>query len=716
MIDWKDKIRNNDAEIDLSDHTLYVPNWNSNNYVDVYGYKVLLPVPPPDNECINYGLDENNQIYRRSYLPPDLEHWDLNKKEIYIEQQFHHRKHGLWYLIKGKKIYISGTFHFFLCWWHLETGDKPFFRMSDLDFFHLWMHVVRSPKIYGLVIFKCRRVGDTEKSICIVYEYASRVRNTLNAMQDCRKEDDIEKTYARLIYAHQRMVWFMKPINKGTSDPKEKLEFKYPEEKQTLNKIQKKNLGREEEVIQFEYPALNSIVDYYVSTPEATDGKRHGRYYCDEFGKPKKLNPIEGWRYTKKTLVDEIKEEISGKAIYTSTVEEETGVKAKDSSKFMQIAEDMYDMCDPNNLNESGETTSGMIRVVRGALERGKPDRWGFTDKDRLKKKIESDKKHLIEQRKWKQLAEYTRQNCVDIQDVFMSMSGESNFNVENLTQRDFRLKYEIRPTKAVRGNFHWVDNKKFGDVYFQPNESGRWLVSGHPKDWGLRANAKSTFSLNPKPKNIHAFCMGIDPVSQKDTVETEEKRSKAGLVVKRKYDPAFDGNEKFDDEGNPLFGGEHFSTNRYVCTYIYRWEEPTKNYEDWLMTMIYYGTDFLIEKNHSAGFLTYLELTKFIGYYMDNTNGVKNYKGVAESLGQTASEKTIESYFSLLTTISNLWHNTIDHIDLIDQLKSGNYENRGKKDLMVASGFCEIAAQREISAPKDRALENTNHFTEIYV
>lgn len=716
MIDWISKIHANDSEIDLRELPQYTAVFSGGKKIKVYGYLVELPKEPIDEDCVNYGLDEYNQIFRRTYIPADLKYWKQEDQETFIKEEYHRRKNGLWYFIKGKKVFIPPVFYFFLNYWLLQTGKKALFRMSDLDFFLIWMYVVRHPKIYGLVIFKCRRIGDTEKSLCVVYEYGSRVRNTINAMQDCRKEDEIEKSYERLIYAHKNMIWYMKPINKGTSDPKEKLELKYPEEKQTVNKIQKKGLGRDEEIIEFEFSELNSVIDYYVSTPEATDGKRHGRYYCDEFGKPKKLNPIEGWRYTKKTLIDEITEEIIGKSLYTSTIEEETGVKAKDSSKFIQIAEDMWEDADPDNLNESGETTSGMIRIVRGALERGKPDRWGDTDKARLKRKIESDKKHLIEQRKWKQLAEYTRQNCIDIQDVFMSMAGDSNFNVENLTQRDFRLKYEIKPVKAVRGNFHWVDNKKFGDVYFQPNPNGRWLVSGHPKDWGLRANARSQFSNNPKPRNIHAFCMGIDPVSQKDTVETEERRSKSALVVKRKYDSEIDGKDMFDEDGNPLDGGENFKTNRYVCTYLYRWQEPTKNYEDWLMTMIYYGTDFLIEKNHSAGFLTYLELLKYMGYYMDNTGAVKNYKGQVESLGQTATDKTIDSYFGFLSTVTNLWHNTIDHTDLIDQLKSGNYENRGKKDLLVAAGYCEIAAQRDLSAPKDRASEPTQHFQEIYV
>lgn len=700
--------------VDISNLPLYTRTWETKNYTTVYGYKMLLPDEPADEYCVNNGLKPYDQVYRRTLIPKDLLYWKKEAMEEFISREWHRRREGIWYLINGKKYYIPGVYYFFLVYWTLQTGKKPLFRMSDLDFYLIWMHVVMSPLIYGLVVFKCRRIGDTEKAICIVYEYASRVRNTINGMQDCRKEDEIEKTYARLVYGHQKMIWFMKPINKGSSDPKANLEFKHPETKETVNKLIKKNTGKTENEVEFEFEALNSEINYYVSTPEATDGKRHGRYYCDEFGKPKKLNPIEGWRYTKKTLTDDIYEVLSGKSLYTSTIEEEVGIKAKDTSKFLDIAEEMWDMCDPELLNESGETTSGMIRIVRGALERGRPDRFGFADKKRLLEKIESDKRHLIENKQWKKLVEYSRQNCVDIDDIFTSMSGDSNFNVENLVERENRIKFEKGVNKAVRGNFQWVDGKKFGDVYWEPNPNGRFLVSGHPKDWGLKANAKTESSRLPRPKNIHAFCCGIDPVSQKDVLEKDP--SKAGLCIKRKLDMNIDGLDKFDDKGNPLLGGEGFSTNRYVCTMLYRWKEPTRNYEDWLMALIYYGSDFLIEKNHSAGFMTYLELSGFNLYYMDNSKTVKNYKGETEDWGISASEKTIELYFSLLSTITNLWWNTIDHIDLTGQLKSMNYENRGRKDLGVAAGFCEIAAQRELPGPKDRTVEKSVHFDEIIV
>src|SRR5690606_15335195 len=156
-------------------------------------------------------------------------------------------------------------------------------------------------------------------------------------------------------------------------------------------------------------------------------------------------------------------------------------------------------------------------------------------------------------------------------------------------------------------------------------------------------------YSKFPKPYNIHAFGCGIDPVSQRDVLDIDEM-SKSALVIKRKFDPTYDG-DKFNEDGTPVNFGEEFLTNRYACAYLYRHEDPNDNYDDWLKAIIYFGTDFLIEKNKGEGFYQYLEARGFTGFYMDMTGKIKNYRGQSESYGLSASDKTIEYYFSLLRT-----------------------------------------------------------------
>lgn len=699
---------------DLSKAKEYTRTWNQGLKKNIYDYDVEMPDMPPEEDIINFGLPIEEQVFRKTQIPKDLRAWPKEKKEEFIRVEHHRRKHGLWFFIKGEPVYIPGTMYFFMNYWVLETGKPPVFRMSDLDFFLIWMHVVRTPTIFGLIVFKCRRIGDTEKGLCIIYEYASRVKNTLNAMQDGRTIDDIFKTYQRLTFAHEKMIWFMKPINRGTTNPKAALEFKIPERKTSAKSYVTQNGDLFLDDSEFEFDAIGSTITYYPSKPESGDGKRHGRYYFDEFGKKKMLSALDAWKFVKKSMVDDIYKVLAGKALFTSTIEE-----MKDGES-LKISKKLWKNSDPAVLNRAGQTSTGLIRIVRGTLEKGDLDRWGYVDKEARRLEIEEERRYLIETKDWSGLITHQRQECIDISDVFTNVSEGSNFNIENLTQRQHRLDFEINPKKWSTGNFEWMDGKKpvLGNpngvnkqckVIWVPSSNGRFYVSGHPKDWNMRDNAMQPQVEVPSPYNIHAFCAGIDPVSQKDVLDKDEM-SLSGLVIKRKYDPRID-QGKFDEKGKPIDGGENFTTNRYVCAYLYRHLEPTDNYDDWLKALVYFGSDFLIEKNHGAGFQQYLEARGFDLYYMDNATGIRNHKGQQEQWGISANDKTIEYYFSLLTTISNEWHNTIDIPVICDQLKSMTVENRGKRDLGVAAGYCEMAAQKEIESPESDDDKENNEY-----
>jgi hypothetical protein len=685
---------------DLSNVPVYSMSWDKPVYRDVYGYQVQMPDMPPKKEIVNYGLPLNEQVFRRTLIPEDLKMWPEDEMDAFIAREHHRRYHGMWYYIKGEPLYIPGTMYFFMNYWVMETGKQPIYRFTDLKFFWIWMHVVRSPKIYGLAVFKCRRIGDTEKSLCMIYEYASRVRNTLNAMQDARTELDVEKAYRRLINAHNHMIWYMKPINRGSTNPKKSLEFTYPEKKSTINS----NISKQDGLLMgvdddFEYPAIGSEVLYYPSKPESGDGKRHGRYYCDEFGKKKMLDALAAWGFVKKSLRDEIYNEMAGKGLFTSTIEE-----MKDGES-LKISKKLWNDSDPNNLNDRGETITGLIRIVRGALERGSPDRWGYCDEEGILKSIKQEQEFLVKQKKWTDLIQHKRQNCIDISDIFSNISDGSAFNIETLTMRQHRLEYEIKPNPWIRGNFEFKNNivpvlgnpnnvNKKCRVEFIPCDDGRFYVSGYPDKWGLKDNAMDSYSFLPKPRNIHAFAMGIDPVSQKDVLD-ESEMSLSAFTIKRLFDPVFDGS-KFDERGNPIDFGENFATNRYCCIYLYRHMNPEDNYMDWLKAMIFYGTDFLIEKNKGDAFLLWMESYGFDGYYQDLGNTVRNYSGKTEKHGLSASEKTINTYFNLLRTISDKWYNTIDFPLLCDDMRSTSMGNQTKHDLTVSAGYCEIAAQNK--------------------
>lgn len=673
----------------------YTRTWEQGLTTNVYGYDVSIPDMPPPEQIVNYGKPISEQIFRKTLIPRDLKYRSDDEQEAFIDREHHRRKEGMWFYIKGQPIYISGLFYYFLNYWPVATGKPTEFRMGDWKFFTIWMHVVLSPLVYGLIVFKCRRIGDTEKALCVVYEYATRVRNTINQLYDCRVEDDMKKTWSRLKIAHQRMHWIMRPVTKN-DDPSQSFEFRTPK-----RKINSENSYIDENgnlvMSEFKYRELDSEISYYTNTGGA-DGSRVGRAYIDEFGKYKQINPNELWGLMKKALYDDAEARIIGKALFTSTIEE------LKNGETLETAKDFWDKSDPNNLDDSGYTLSGLIRVVRGALDRAKPDRWGFVDEEEVRERIKKRHDFLVKNKQWKLLIQEKRQDCVDIEDVFSNISEGSPFHLENINSRRNELNYGDIKT-YTRGNLEWVDgikplpgdpdkNNKRCKVYFKPDDNGRWYISAHPSDFNLRANSKEPMSLVPAPGNTSFFSTGIDPVAYKENLEDKKKQSLAGLAVKRNLDPTVDHlSEMFDSGGRPLDLGRNFKTNRYCCVYLYRHDSPNENYEDWLKTLIYYGSDFLIEKNHSAGFSTYLEMMGYSEYYYDGGSGISNYKGKQEVHGLTATDKTIEAYFGALSDLTTNWINTIDIPIILDQLSTMEYSTRTKHDLGVAVGYCELLA-----------------------
>lgn len=704
---------------DLSAYN-YTRSWDQELTETIYGYEVPVPDMPPKEQIINYGKPIQEQVFRKTAFPKDFKSYTKVQQETFIEREHHRRKHGLWFYIKGKPVYIPGLFYYFMNYWPLATGQPTKFHMGDWKFFMIWMLVVMDPDIFGLIVFKCRRIGDTEKALCMMYEYSTRVRNTINQMYDCRVEDDMKKTWRRLKIAHKRMVWFMKPLCTN-DDPSNMFEFRTP--KRQINESNS-YIDENGQIVldEYEFRELDSDLSYYTNTGGA-DGARVGRAYIDEFGKFKQINPNSLWALMKKALMDDREGSLIGKALFTSTIEEMKG------GDTLEVAKKLWKDSNPNKLDNEGRTLTGLIRIVRGAVDREPADRWGYVDEEAVVKRIKDRHQFLIDNKQWVTLITERRQDCLTIQDVFSNISKGSPFNLENITTRTNEL--EAEPIQQwVKGNLEWVDGikpvpgnpkniNKRCRVYFEPHDEGRWVVAWHPKDFNKMANGMETYVKMPTPLNTLDFSCGIDPVAYKENIDNKsdedgrdadgvtstKTRSLAGLAVKRNLDLYIDDNkeELFDIEGNPIDGGRNFKTNRYCCVYLFRHDTPSMNYEDWLKTVIYYGTDFLIEKNHSAGFNQYLETMGFLGYYREGGSGISNYKGQQETSGLTATDKTVEAYFGAISELTNLWCNTIDIPLILEQLATMEYDTRGKHDLGVAVGFCELLASAKM---QDIALQ----------
>jgi len=733
MIDWSKRISKDDKYIDMQGLPYYSLHWDKNSkVVHVYEYDVVLPAEPPDEHCVNYGLSEYDQIFRRTFIPKQVlnpngnfgrDSWKQKDIDDFIDAEWNRRRHGIWMFIKGKKTYIPPLLYMKMNYWKSITGIEFIYKFSDWEFFIFWMHCVYDPACDGMADFKCRQLGDTENVILIMWEYGSRVRGTINTIQSCINETHAKKTYFRLVHGHKKMIYYFRPLNQGTEDPKKGLNLSYPAQHQTYASIKEKiktgELVNRSSSEDYEYPEINSQFYFGPSKVSENDGSTVGRGYCDEFGKSDgKLDPVEWIRVMREAAHSRILNKKMGMLLMTSTVEEIT-------PESLIWAMKIWTQADPSKRTIDGKTANGLYRIFRNAIDRGEVDRWGFPLKEKIIEQINSAVKILMEAGDVKGVISFRRKNCLTIEDVFRGANENSQFDIEKLEARYFYVMNEAPKSLYVRGNIKWKDDIKDTVAIWEPNSKGRWIISKHPKDFGLQENAKVAHIISPKPANTKQFSMGVDPIEQKDVLDDEP--SKFGMAVFRNLDEDIDGLKEryyqFNDEargiriGDPVDGGAYFITNRFVCTYLYRHNDPKQCFEDFILTAVYYGTDAVIEKNKSAALQTYLSLRGYDMYITEKPNANANYRGQQERDGITAHTGTIDEYFSLLTTLTCQWWNTIDHPDLLEQLLSMNWGNKGKKDLGVAAGWALKAStiprsRKQTSAPQTEI----HHFTENYV
>jgi hypothetical protein len=721
MTDWKKTIRD-DGKIDLSGIPLYDIKFTTlSKKINVYGYDIILPEAPKDEDCINYKLPINDQIWRRVFIPPDLKRWHTKDRELFIRDEHHRRHNGVWIFIKGEKFYIPGPFYFFLTYWTSMTADNLIYRYTDWEFFIMWLHICYDPKCYGLLDDKCRQAGDTEKAICIIYEYTTRVRGVKAAMQSINEDDIFDNAYTRILHAHGEMVFYMRATNRGTSDPKDGLIFDY--QRETLSKGKMLKNQTEHGIAQitydeYEHQPLNSAILYGATKPHVFGTGTYGRYYNDEHGKWQLADPLYTWNVVKQAMYNKITNNILGKAIFTSTVEELSG------GETLKTAKKFWNQSDPEKRNSNGETLTGLYRIFRGALDCAPPDRWGFPQKELALEKIKSDLAAYMAVGDIKGMIEYKRMNAITIEDVFLTTNEGSQFDVEKLQRRLYYIQNDAPKSLYVKGNLVWKDGVRDSVVVWEPNSKGKWIISKHPSDFGLKQNAIINGIVAPKPANTTRFCTGIDPIDQKSVLESDP--SLGGICVFAKLDEYIDGGEEkyyqFDDpeqgirKGDPVNGGFDFITNRVCCTYVQRPNDPMEFFEDVILTLRYYGSDALIEKNRQHALVTYLSTRNYDLYKMERPTTFKNYRGQQERDGVSATEGNIDAYFTFLTTLSCKWWNTIDHPDLLEQLLSMNYANKGKKDLGVACGWALFAATIPTSRKAFIEQSEIIHYHENYV
>lgn len=714
----------------------YTAEYSDNpQLIEVIGFEQPIPLPkkPAKRHFRNYGKPQKQQKFEREEIPADLKYWPKRDQEAFVSKMWHKRKNGEWWLINGEEVYVTGKAWTFFNFWHTTKGPLPDFRMEAVDFFLVWEFCERDENCFGMLDIKPRRVGDTEKTLFLIWEHCSRIRYQRGGMQNIN-DDFAQKNFKRLVRSHNKMIWFFKPITKGSDSPKQLLEFNYPEQKMTRKKLKMANKkgGGNNELLEskYKFAPIESSIDFEASVQGRYDGEQLGIYHLDEPGKIIAFDIKLQWPVIRRTMSLNNDRLIVGKAIFTTTVEDYQkgkGGKTETVSTIKNV-EYFWKGSNPKDRNANGRTKTGLYRYFRNCVFSDEIDEFGFYDEAKTLEWINNERRFLEEKGDWDLLAQFKRQYPITINDVFSTalddcvlmpilLDNRKRQIEEGLDWRN-RVPEEglIKPREII-GDLIWHEGVFGGDVVFVPNPVGKFKITQRP----LSPNNKIGNRGIVKPGNDDVYTFGVDPydhmVEGKAGEDGSKIHSDGAGVVYRKYDDRVDGGLQRDAEGRILEEEVHkMKTDTFVCTYLNRPQEPYEFYEDMLKCAIYYGVSMFYEKD-KPGVGNFFRNNKmksgqsFSAYIKQRPKEtITTYTKVKGEKGIKASVPVVSMYVDALKwhvsyRIHNYWH-----MDILDDFRRFKVHNRTECDLTVAAGLALLAAGK---ITEDRIKERKKEYTQ---
>lgn len=518
----------------------------------IYGVKVKLPQLPNDEEILNYGLPENEQMWIREELPSYFEKVEYNKagdliltqpQEEYATRELLRCKRGLWIFINGKPYYITRKYYFYLQWWTLEDGSRPEYRDCDRRYFLYLENWENMLWCLGVIRGKKRREGASSQATSnLVYE-AIFYKNS-NCGLVSKSNEDGRATFTEMVaYGYRQLPAFLKPKQLNREDTVTELVFaqKATGVKDGVTATQKDDEGNRSK-INYRAPVLN-----------AYDRGRMSRILLDEFGKLEKDVPASQlFAIISKTLVKGVKR--VGFVEMPSTVNKMT----KGGSEFKLLWEKA-------DLGKKAPTVNRLVRYFSPAFDgyEGFIDKYGFSVMD---SPTEEQAEYLIDKwvrkdedgntiselseedirlgarayiqkrregREGDDLEEEIRMNPCNEVELFMSANADCIFNVVKINNQVEYLK--VNPIYKRKVLFYRdIDQKvKWRDVRSN-EESFCWEFVG---DLNLKGEDNKSYWDGPfkKPSRTDIGVIGLDSYS--NSQGGKKYGSKASAWVYLKYD-----------------------------------------------------------------------------------------------------------------------------------------------------------------------------------
>lgn len=674
------------------------------NDPDLIPIKIPLPEPPKKYYLIDgWELPKAQQKFKRLVQPQQLT--ELMKKHTivssiwaalalekhkykesidFIKRMWYHRLNGYWFMCNGVPTFIDGWHFFYLNNFYLDVGypkyldrDRKFFLFArfcynDTKTFSSVRLNSSQEKIpneyldkmkdlerricFGFNYPKHRREGATYKAECIQMEILTRTMNAMGGIQSMTDEHAKEVFVTKLVAPFRKLQFYFRPYTGGNQiNPKKELLLELTT---SVTKEGSGYLNLSE--------GLNSKISYEVSTEGAYDSYKLHFHHDDEVGKTSKVNVYKRHTIIKQCLSTNMGLDINGFTIKTSTVGE---MDYGGGRNFLK-------MCKMSNFYErdgNGQTASGLYNLFIPAYEGMIVDEFGNSMIEKSKKFIDNKLNQLLEKGDVEGWDEYRRMYPTRFSDCFVTGTSSVGFDMYILEKRISELL--LNDSITVRGDFIRASADRNSRVSFQPNPNGRFLVSRILPD-----SESNLYYMNQNgvyTPSYERFSAGGDAFKFNQTEGNRMSDGSIAILENRNY--------AIDPMDKPI---DQWSTDLFVCTYLYRASTYEEYVDDCLKSCQYYGCYMLPETNvnHIVDYFTKWGYSGFLKV-LKNADG--SWRTTAGMYSGADSKQKIFSAWRDRIKRRGLYER---HIEILREVKDiPSIDKMTDFDLFTAGGYAEI-------------------------
>lgn len=573
-------------------------------------YSYELPTPPSDEkEILNHDRKKDDQIWR---IPPMLNFRNSTKSQQieFINKERDRWLNGVWILIGGELVYITGMHYDHMVYQTFEFGKAQYLDNQREDFYFRDL-TRKDDNCFGRVFVKPRRYGMTAQEITealytSMEDFAVGVGLMSNEHNKCKTtllHPIIDSIFKRPKYMRPKI------FTPNGKKPRAKLEYFNGKADKDNDDSWMDDLLMLGEGGSREW--LGGHIYAYPTTPSAMDGEKKRYITMDEVWKWLGASPEETKDINLKTLRDK---RWLGKLSMLSTM--------GDSDDYVQAVKEgvkIIGQSDPEVRDDNGYTTSKLYEYFVSAIySHDLPnfyDKFGKLDKARAEEYIYRDRAKLEKGTK-KYIFELRRMPLTKAE-ALMTATNVTIFDKVRLTERLQQLQ-RMPPKQKPYLRYNLIEDS-YGRVSAEFAEDGDWMIAVHP--FYSMQRGVDTRNRFRKQGNLYVPVdnpeggIGYDPIRYEQTTSTNVSR--AAIMVAQKFDYYGSGN-----------------ANRLSALYVKRPDDPEEAHFEAFKACKYWGYPMMYERQVESVLRKAREsgMTGFLlkgpdgnyGLWTDNNNKVK--------------------------------------------------------------------------------------------